>query len=243
MAVSRAVRVPSRTDRDFHEDGGAQLVRGIPVELDVYGSTSMRSEIAWTAEAGHRFQAGQRWSVDSSVFWTWYSRLRTLDMPAQPEVDYSSGTPVLRFRMTEQNGATGRAYGGEAWLTWQVRPGWKLIPSYSYLNEVFWKPPADAWLVQSSSSPHQGLLRSQFDIARHLQLDVMARTRSRNTAFDLPGVLLLDMRLGWRPDGDTEISIAVNNLTGRSVLETYAEGPFAAIPLERTFVLKCVRRF
>jgi outer membrane receptor protein involved in Fe transport len=71
----------------------------------------------------------------------------------------------------------------------------------------------------------------------------MARARSRNLYFDLPGVLLLDARLGWRPYRDGEFSFSIQNITGREVLETYSESSFAAIPIQRTFVFKWTQKF
>jgi iron complex outermembrane receptor protein len=79
VAVSRAVRTPNRVDRDVVFDPGSQTVQGLPVSHVNFGSKSMRSEVAKTAEAGYRFQSGQRWSVDTSVFWSQYSRLSSVD--------------------------------------------------------------------------------------------------------------------------------------------------------------------
>jgi outer membrane receptor protein involved in Fe transport len=59
----------------------------------------------------------------------------------------------------------------------------------------------------------------------------------------LPGVLLADARIGWRPNHNTEVSFSVQNLTGRTVLETYSEGPFVAIPTRRTFVFRWTQKF
>jgi iron complex outermembrane receptor protein len=61
VGVSRAVRTPNRVDRDVVFDPGSETVLGLPVSLINYGSKSMRSEVARTAEAGYRFQSGQRW--------------------------------------------------------------------------------------------------------------------------------------------------------------------------------------
>jgi outer membrane receptor protein involved in Fe transport len=90
---------------------------------------------------------------------------------------------------------------------------------------------------------HQGLLRSQHELTRTLQLDLAVTARSRNRTFDLPGTLLLDARLGWRPARLGEFSVAVQNLGGRKVLESYSEGLTPAIPLRQTFVIKWTQRF
>jgi iron complex outermembrane receptor protein len=244
VAFSRAVRVPSQLDRDSLTDVGQQVKHGFPIGITVAGSNAMRSEIEESAEVGYRLQSGQRWSVDASLFWSYYSKLALLSIPHYPTLTIQDGVPALHLTVTETNQGTGRTYGGEVWATWQVKPKWRLIPSYSYLNEVLWKPgPAYAWFFNSSSSPHQGLIRSQHDLSRNWQFDLMARARSRDAQFNLPGVLLVDARLGWRPRRGTEFSFSVQNLTGRNVLETYSQSTFAAVPLQRTFVFRWTQKF
>jgi iron complex outermembrane receptor protein len=146
------------------------------------------------------------------------------------------------------NGGSGRSYGGEIWGTWQVRPGWRLSPSYSYLNEARWLPSSPYYSYYWDGTPatlaHQGVLRSQHDLARNLQFDLTLRARSRDEAlYHLPGVLLVDARLAWRPWSSGEVSVSAQNLTGRQVMEGYPELAVTAIPLRRTFVLKWTQRF
>ncbi len=244
VALSRAVRVPSQLDRDSRADAGAQIIQGYPVNFTVEGSAAMRSEIEQSAEVGYRLQSGQRWSLDASVFWSYYSKLALLSIPKYPTLTIEGGIPVLRMILPETNRGTGRTYGGEIWSTWQVRPKWRLIPSYSYLDATLWKPgPAYGWLLDSFSSPHQGLIRSQHDLSRNWQFDLMARARSRDAQFNIPGVVLVDARLGWRPRRGTEFSFSAQNLTGRNVLEAYSQSAFASIPLQRIFVFRWTQKF
>ncbi|HYL77260.1 MAG TPA: TonB-dependent receptor [Bryobacteraceae bacterium] len=246
IAVSRAVRVPSRVDRDLVNNLGRVLVQGIPIVFHDHGTSTMRSETERSVEVGYRVQSGQRWSLDEAVFWSYYDKLRVLARPALPDISFNGPVPTFSMSVPEQNGGTGRSYGSETSATWQVNRQWRLIPSYTYLNETQWLPtptPLYAWLFASSGSRHQAFLRSRHDLSRHLQLDLMARARSRNLAFELPGVLLLDSRLSWRPAQDTEFSCSIKNLTGREVLETYSESAAVAIPVRRTFVFQWTQRF
>ncbi|MGD0437075.1 MAG: TonB-dependent receptor [Bryobacteraceae bacterium] len=241
--VSRAVRVPDRFNRDAQLDEGAVLMGGIPVNIEVLGSEAIRPEVEDSLEAGYRFQSGQRWSVDASTFWSYYNRLVGIPLSGQPQIQWIGSIPSVFVALQEQNLGTGRSYGGELSATWQATRKWRWIPGYSYLNETKWLPPGDGWLLGTSSPAHQGWLRSQYDFSRKWQADLMARARSRNMPFDTPGVVLFDARVSWRPSRDTELSFTVQNLGGRSVLETYSESPLVAIPLQRTFVFKWVQRF
>ncbi|MCX6629818.1 MAG: TonB-dependent receptor, partial [Candidatus Solibacter sp.] len=227
LAASRAVRTPNRADRDIVADFGATMLPGlgIPVSVTYRGSKSMRSEVARTAEGGYRYQSGQRWSVDTSAFLSAYGRLRSVDYALAPTLVFSDSGVFLRLPMHAANSGAGRSYGGETWATVQVLRGWRLIPSYSYVKDDRWLPASTAshsymWERAPSDLRHQGTVRSQHDLARNWQLDLMARARSRDRAYDLPGVLLVDARLNWRPARVTEISFALHNLTDRRVFET-----------------------
>ncbi|MDE3165337.1 MAG: DUF4154 domain-containing protein, partial [Acidobacteriota bacterium] len=134
FAVSRAVRTPDRFDRDVRADYGFQLYAGIPIHEHLNGSTAFHSETESSFEAGYRMQSGQRWSLDTSLFWSRYGALRVLStgMPV-PIVD--SGRFYLDVPATVINGASGHSWGGEAWGTVQVRPGWRLMPGYYYVRD------------------------------------------------------------------------------------------------------------
>jgi iron complex outermembrane recepter protein len=247
LAVSRAVRLPNRFDRDMLLNGGAVMVDGMPVEITSYPVPTLLSEVERSAEAGYRIQSGQHWSLDLSLFWSYYTSLVAENSPSTLVNLGTDDAPILQLPLFPDNSGTGRTYGAEVSGVWQAARGWRLIPGYSYLNESWWLPASGdltyEWDRPRSNLHHQGTLRSQFDLSRHWRLDIMARARSRDTTFALPGTFLVDARLAWLPTKSGEFSLAVQDLTARHVLETYSEGPFVAIPTERTFVLRWSQRF
>jgi iron complex outermembrane receptor protein len=250
LAVSRAVRTPNRADRDIVYDLGSALVPGvgIPITATLTGSKSMRSEVARTAEGGYRFQAGQRWSVDASAFFSSYERLRSVDYALAPTVIVTASGISLGLPLHMANSGAGRSYGGEVWSTIQVRRGWRLIPAYSYVKDDRWLPASStvyfySWENVPPDLRHQGTVRSQHDLSRTWQLDLMARARSRDLANGLPGVLLFDARLNWHPLRGTEFAFGVQNLTDRHVFEAISGGVTPAIPTRRTVVVQLLQRF
>ncbi len=247
VGVSRAVRVPSRFDRDEEVNYGLLYNGSGLTDVLVLGDKDFRSEVERSLEAGYRVQSGQRWSVDASVFWSYYGRLRVLDTPNLPLPAPSAAVPIPSTVLRFDNAGSGRSYGGEIWGSFQVRDHWRIMSSYAYLNEDRWLPPLSAyrylWDGTPADVPHQALLRSQFDLARNLQFDLMARARSYDTTLDLPAVLLWDARLAWRPARSGELSLSVKDLTNRQVLECYPEVTTPAIPLRRTFVIRWTQRF
>jgi iron complex outermembrane receptor protein len=246
IAASRAIRLPSRFDRDIVFDGGQIQVDGQAFSIPGVGSKNMRSEVERSVEVGYRFQKGQRWSIDASVFVSSYSRLFALEGPTNPVVDLSGPVPVLSFPTMSGNPGAGLSHGVEIWGTWQVRHGWRLMPSYSYLHENWTLPPntdtSYSWDLSPSVIPHQALLRSQHDLGKAWKLDLMARARSGNQAFNLPDAILADVRVSWKASSSTELSFSMKNLTNRHVLESYPEGASLAIPTRRTFVVNWIYR-
>jgi iron complex outermembrane receptor protein len=248
LAASRAVRAPDRVDRDIDEYAGSTQVVGLTDQFWLMGNKAMRSEVERSLEAGYRFQRSQKWSVDGSIYWSYYERLRGIEGPNIPALTFQEGIPVLLATTYTCNCGAGRSYGAEIWGTWQVRPGWRLSPSYSYLNESRWIPSSRYlryfWDDTQVDLAHQGVLRAQHDLARSLQFDVTLRARSRDDAlYHIPGVLLMDARLAWRPWHSGELSLTAKDLTGREVMEGYPELSTVAIPIRRTYVLKWTQRF
>jgi len=243
FAFSRAARVPSRVERDVHTDYGTETVAGLPIHLQLWGSTSLRAEVENSVEAGYRIQSGQKWSADASLFWSYYDHLVEVAPPQQIQMQVIDGAPSFWMYGIPQSAGTGRSYGGEISAKWQLTHRWRLIPSYSYLHETRWMPPRYVDFLVGPSPRHQGFIRSEFDLSRKWQFDLMSRARTESIQIDTPGALLLDARLAWRPTRDSEFSFSVQNLTGRDILEAYAQSPFVAIPIQRTFVFRWVQKF
>jgi iron complex outermembrane receptor protein len=243
-AISRAVRTPSRYDRDLSGDGGLEEHFGIPMQVELLGSQQMRSETELSYELGYRFQAGQRWSMDASAYYSDYDRLRGLTSPG-PVFVSATAPPLLRW--TFGNPGRGRSLGSEFSATWQVRNNWRLIPSWSWLSQEERLAPTVGQLVafdaRFADPRHQALLRSQHHLSRRLKADFMARARTRNSAYDVPGFLLFDARLSYQPTRKCELSISLHNLLDRQALESYSEPPFVAIPDRRTFVVRWRQSF
>ena len=243
LALSHAVRVPSRVDRGLLADEGDLMLGTLPVVEQVTGSESMRPEVENSLELGYRFQSGQRWSADFSTFWSYYTSLAAVAMPQHVQVQLVDGVPQFLLNLMAVNAATARSYGGETSATWQVTPAWRLRPSYSYLDVDSRMPPNHMWMLDTSGYRHEGAIRSQYDLSRHWQLDLTARAHSRNAVWDLPGAVLFDARVGWQAARDTEFSFSVQDLAGRETVETYAQSPFVSIPTRRTFLVRWVQRF
>ena len=245
-SISRAVREPNHGDMAERAEL-PEMQNGIPILLEIAGSPTLLPEVDDSVEAGYRFQSGQRWSIDISGFRSYYSRLIGIAGSAMPQVSFTNGVPTVVVATTMTNAGTGCSHGAELWATWQMAPGWKLMPSYAYVDDMRWLPTVPgriyAWNYLPSDLRHQGWLRLEHDFSRAWQADLNVRARSRDVGLQLPGWMLIDAHLSYRATHSGTLTVSVQNLAGREVLEGYSELVFPAIPVRRTFVIQWTQRF
>jgi iron complex outermembrane receptor protein len=199
-AVSRAVRTPSRIDRQLEF---------LPLLAQAPG---FQSEKLVAFEAGYRGQLSSQTSLSVSVFYNLYDDIRTTEF--QP----GSGLPIQLM-----NGLKGQTYGVEAWGTQQVAPWWRLSLGLTTLGKDFHLKPGHtdlaAMAALGADPDYQLSARSQMNIGRAVQLDVSVRALNDLDDTHVGGYVEADARLGWRVSRVLELYVA-----GESLLhETHAE--------------------
>jgi iron complex outermembrane receptor protein len=192
-AVSRAVRAPSRFDRDvFFPPAGPFLIRGGP---------NFVSEVANVFEIGHRAQPSGVLTYSITAFRHDWHRLRSATSP-----------PFPIFFVNENEGFVN---GVEAWATFQPTRGWRLSGGFTTLHEkVTFKPGNDATLANDPD--HQWMVRSSFDLTDRHELDIMVRRVGSLPLQAVPAYTAVDARWGWKPGRDTEVSLTLQNLFDRA---------------------------
>jgi iron complex outermembrane recepter protein len=199
-AYSRAVRAPSRFERDLFIPGQAPFV--------LTGSSLFEAEVAKVAELGYRSQASGRVSFSATLFRQEYPNLRSVRLV--------SGAPAFA------NDIEGRIQGIEAWGSWRVTSGWKLTGGFVVQDiERKVRPgrvdlgglpslgndPERSALIRSSWTPRQDI---DFDVAvRHV--GALQTT--------VPAYTAVDVRVAWRPRPSLELSLAAQNAADRYYFE------------------------
>jgi iron complex outermembrane receptor protein len=204
IAASRAVRAPSRFDRDT-------FVPAAPPFL-LAGGPDVRSEVANVYEIGYRGQPTSRLSYSATVYHADYDHLRSQEVAP-------SGT-FLFF----SNGLRGNTTGIETWATYQVSETWRLAASLNALRERLSVAAGGNDVVDAADQPgndptHTWMLRSSFDFPYRTELDAMVRRVSGLShplpaigAYSVPAYTTVDLRAGWRARRDLELSITGRNL-------------------------------
>ena len=211
-AVSRAVRTPSRIDRDLSQP--TFLPAPFPQSI-LNGGPNFDSEKVTAYELGHRSQLGSSATLSLAVFYNDYRDLRSTT-PGVP------GFPSFGFPLTFANNLEGETYGAEFSATWQVLDNWRLAGSYSWLKEHLRVKPGQVdfsnTLNETADPEHQLALRSSWDLSHAVELDAGLRwvdTLHNNngpTPGTVPSYFELDVRLCWRPSDQLELALVGQNL-------------------------------
>ena len=202
-AVSRAVRTPSRIDRDFFLSLGT---------IPVFVGGNFDSEELLAYEAGWRAQPNAGFALSLATFYNQYDKLRS----AEP------GPPPFNLPITILNGVEGDTYGLELTANYQVLRNWRLRAGYTYFHKDLEVKSSSRDLnngtVESSDPEHQVLLQSKLDLGKRIELDWVARYVDRLPNGDrmpnpyVPSYISLDLRLGWRVTNGVELSLVGQNL-------------------------------
>lgn len=222
-AVSRAVRVPTRFERDVNIDASDPTVDPV---VRLLGNDDFDSERLVAYEAGYRWQPLENLSFDVAVFYNDYDRLASLELDT-PFVDPQSGMtiiPVLNRNLTEA-----RSRGAELLAEWQPTQAWRLAASYAALDLELESPGLDVnrgtWF-DGATPRGQFSLRSQFGFSDRVEFGAQFRhhTRVRRTPLDPTGAGVgayssLDLRLGWRVSPEWQISLMGQNLLDEEHVE------------------------
>jgi len=131
-AVSRAVRTPSRAERDlrvFSDPRPALPPLPFPVVSPGSGSRELGSEELLAYELGYRVQIHRRLTLDCAAFYNDYDHLRSI-ASLTPEVRTTSGpspTAYLILPLTFRNDLDADTYGLEISAAWQPLGGWRWL--------------------------------------------------------------------------------------------------------------------
>ncbi len=231
-AISRAVRTPSRIDRDLSQPASGLVI--------LKGSNDFVSETVIAYEVGYRAQVSSKLVASVSTFYNDYEHVRS-----------TSITPVTIVPFYFANNLHGETYGAELSGTYQVSDGWQLRFGYSPLSEHLRVAAGQSDLSnaqnETADPKQQASLRSSLDLSHHLEIDIGLRWTDAlhiNNGPNLglvPSYTDMDMRVGWRPDNNIELSIAGQNLL-HSHHPEYGFPTPARIEAARSVVAKLVWR-
>ncbi len=218
-SVARAVRTPSRLDRDFFV-----FVPSLPL----VGGPDFESETADSLELGYRGSRSGRFNYSLTAFYHDYADLRALE-------PVGDGTFVLG------NGIEAQIYGLEAWGDFQATERWRLSAGVLLRRDDLDLAPGSIETSQGNDPSNQWLLRSSLNLGPAHEFDLTLRHVGELPDPQVPAYTALDLRLGWKPTPNAELSLSAWNLLDS------AHGEFGEATsrseVERSLYLELLLRF
>jgi iron complex outermembrane recepter protein len=233
-AISRAVRTPSRIDRNFAEPAPPALVI-------LEGGSGFKSEYVTAYELGYRGGLGPRVTGSVSTFYNVYSDVRS-----------TSFTPATIVPLYFQNNLEGHTWGAELSANYQVLENWSLHAGYNLLEESIRVKPGQFDLAngmnETADPKHQISIRSALNLPCHVNLDAAVRwvdalrTNSGQLPGTVPSYFEADTRLAWQATQSLELSAVGQNLLHAHHLEYGFPSP-TTVQIERSVYGKIAWRY
>ena len=189
-AASRAVRAPSRIDREFF------------VPFALAGGPNFVSEIATVYELGYRAQPIAALTASITAYHHDFDRLRSVEPGAV--------APVF------DNKIEGTLNGIETWVAYRIMDSWRIKGGFVKQREKLRIKPGGLALGGVSGLGNDPdswwTLGSAFDLGADVELDLSARRVGALPSPAVPSYTAVDARIGWRFRPNFELSLTAANL-------------------------------
>ena len=177
-AVSRAVRVPSRNERDQDElDSIAENEDGVVEYERLVASPLFKPERLTSYEAGYRFVPATRLSLDVASFYNVYDDLPTIE--AQERFLTTAPIAGVMTPLVRANRARGRVAGAEVTAFWTVSDMLQFSGNYTRLHMRLHADPEsndeDAEAFEDKNAKNLFYVRAYADLPRRVDLTVEMR--------------------------------------------------------------------
>jgi iron complex outermembrane recepter protein len=225
-AVSRAVRVPSREERDqYNLDSIDEAANGGVEYALLVASPDFRPEKLTAYEVGYRFLTARRLSVDVTSFYNVYDDLQTIETgDAVVTLSPFAGlmTPLVRA-----NNAYGRVIGAEATVFWTVNQRLQLSGNYTRLHVQLNAKDAsndeDAEAFEDKNARNLFYVRAYAGLPYGMDFAGELRYVSAITGEDVPAYLDGNVHLSRAIRPSLRLNLTADNLIHRRHAE-WAEG-------------------
>jgi len=215
-AVSRALRTPSRIDRELFA----------PAQPPYFlaGGPGFHSEAELAYELGYRHQQGSL-ALSVATFYSRYYGLRSLE-----QVNPPAASPLVIG-----NGQDGESFGAEVTAEYWLTNRWRMRAGYTELRVHVWPKPGSTDTSRGAAESHtpdrQFFLQSSVALPAHLGFDAGFRAIDDITNQQVPAYAELNAKLAWQPSSKLDLSLVGQNLLHRRHAEFGA--PAARRDIER----------
>jgi iron complex outermembrane receptor protein len=211
-ALSRAVRSPSRFDREIFAPPAPPFV--------IAGGPDFDSELADVGELGYRAQLGPGASFSATAFIQDYDRLRSGELAGSSFVF--------------ANGIEGEVRGIEAWGSWQPQPAWRLDAGLLWLDKNLRLKPGSTDPTGPSNLGNdprtQWSLRSIHRLGDRADLALAVRHADRLPSPEIPAYTATDLTLNWTAGEGLRVALGVRDAFNNGHAEYQGFSSISEIP-------------
>ncbi len=249
-SISRAVRVPLRGEEGVRfnlyvmpipEGTLAPGSPEVPALASAFGNPDPDAEELTAYELGFRTPLMDDLFLDIACFYNDYENLRDyVSAPSYWETSPEGALLVYPYNLVFD--MKGYTWGAELALQWDLLEWWRLFLSYGYLEVHLDPREADSPEAYVRDPSNQFSVRSRMNPAKNVELDINLRYVDDLPDEDVSGYTELDLRIGWKPRENVEISLVGRNLLNDAHGEFVSEYiDIAASEIERSFygMVKC----
>jgi iron complex outermembrane recepter protein len=211
-AVSRAVRTPNRSEDAGRFNAGA--VPG-PAVAVIQGQLDFESEDLLAVELGYRVRPHKHLFFDVAAFANFYDDLQSFEFEA-PVFNPIPAPGHFEQPIVTRNRLSGETYGVELAATWDAADWWRLNSSFSWLEMDLKADPSSTDIsvmaLEDVDPEFQWSLRSHIDLSSNWEFDQTLYYVDALKSQQVRSYFRLDLRVGWHPTKDIEVSIVGQNL-------------------------------
>jgi iron complex outermembrane receptor protein len=227
-SASRAIQQPSWLIAESQLDiqnvpvpgaGGPGSNDGFGI-IHLSGNPLLPAPVLFDYELGYRTEVSKQLTLDTSVFFSDYHRLDTME-PQAPYFTPDPAPPHLVIPSIYQAFGKAHDYGVEFSARWNAMKWWRLSPGFSFLQMDVSQDSRSAdpgFAATPGDSPkHQAQLRSNITLPHHVDWDVSAfyvgaLAGGSTAAAPVQAYTRVDSRIGWHLGESAEFSITGQNL-------------------------------
>lgn len=238
-SVARAVRTPSRIERDANIDIGVappSVDVPVPVLVPLLPNPDFNAEEVIAYEVGYRHQWSEDVVLDITAFFNDYASLATSTIGTVSIINNGVDPVHAIFPVSITNSTKGTVSGVETAIDWQASDVLSFAASWSVLNIELEGPPPniaiDAEVAENRSPHHQLSFRSQWDVTDSIEFDAIIGHTDQLSGVRVPDYWRLDLRLGWKVVDGLMFDLVGQNLIDDQHAEfaTANSGPTVEIP-------------
>ncbi len=253
-AFSRAVRLPNIDE----ENATINLVvvpapgifgTGNPTFIQQIPNSGTKAEELLAYELGYRAKINSKLNFDVTAYYFDYDNL--IESNNGTPLFFQPGPPVHDLLpVFQDNSVKGEVYGVELSGEWQVLRNWRISGSYTFAEiQLHPFPGANvgnagfAEGFEAEGEPnHIFNIRSYLNLPYNLELDTFFYFVDDNISRAIPEYGRLDVRLGWQPMKNVDLSFVAQNLLDESHPEL-SELLEVASETQRSYYVKATLKF